>query len=186
MNAPSVLEAIEDDGTLGALTVWQPWASLIVYRVKPYEFRSRRPPAGRVGRRIAIHAGARPVRPAEVRDLVDRLAGEDAWTTGLLPDALDFLKRALDAPGLLPLSAVLGTAVLGQGVAANEIAPGLARLNDSDRQDHSMFGWPLSDVERFDEPVPARGAQGFWPWRRPGRVLSEGAGLGPPAGHVSG
>lgn len=186
MNAPSALEAVDDDEILKALTVWQPWASLIVYRVKPYEFRGRRPPSALVGRRIAIHAGARPVRPAEVRDLVDRLAGDEAWTTGLLPEALDFLKRALEAPGLLPLSAVLGTAVLGQGVPAYEIATGFAALNDSDRMEHCNYGWGLSEVERFDEPVPARGAQGFWPWRRPGGALTGAAGVAPPASHVRG
>ncbi|MFG1270555.1 hypothetical protein V5F40_21635 [Xanthobacter sp. DSM 14520] len=168
MKTPSALALSDGDGTLKALTVWQPWASLIVYRVKPYEFRARRPPAGMVGRRIAIHAGARPVQLAELRDLVDRLSGSEAWTTGLMPAALDFLKRALEAPGLLPLSAVLGTAVLGAGVSAGELAPELRlTVNDSDRLNHCNFGWPLSEVERFDVPVPARGAQGFWAWRRP-------------------
>ena len=35
---------------------------------------------------------------------------------------------------------------------------------DSDRIDHSKFAWPLTDIERFEPVVPARGAQGFWDW----------------------
>jgi len=30
--------------------------------------------------------------------------------------------------------------------------------------DHQVFGWPMLDVKRFDVPVPAKGAQGFWTW----------------------
>ena len=53
-----------------ALTIWQPWASLIIAGVKPYEFRGWYPPASIIGRRIAIHAGARPVRKAEIAELI--------------------------------------------------------------------------------------------------------------------
>ena len=41
-----------------ALTVKQPWASLIAAGAKKIENRSWRPPASLVGQRIAIHAGA--------------------------------------------------------------------------------------------------------------------------------
>ena len=53
-----------------ALTIWQPWASLIMIGAKPYEFRGRSYLAyinhPQPGERMAIHAGARPVRPTEV------------------------------------------------------------------------------------------------------------------------
>jgi hypothetical protein len=41
-----------------ALTVKQPWASLIASGEKRIENRSWRPPAELIGQRIAIHAGA--------------------------------------------------------------------------------------------------------------------------------
>lgn len=41
-----------------ALTLTQPWASLVVLGEKRYETRSWRPPAARIGERIAIHAAA--------------------------------------------------------------------------------------------------------------------------------
>lgn len=44
-----------------AITLHQPWASLIACGAKPYETRSFPPPAGLIGRRIAIHAAARKV-----------------------------------------------------------------------------------------------------------------------------
>jgi hypothetical protein len=36
------------------------------------------------------------------------------------------------------------------------------KIADSDRIDEHMYGWPLSDVRPFPEPMPANGAQGFW------------------------
>ena len=45
-----------------ALTIWQPWASLIAMGAKPYEFRGWKPPKSLIGQRLAIHAGARPVK----------------------------------------------------------------------------------------------------------------------------
>ena len=34
------------------------------------------------------------------------------------------------------------------------------------REQHSHHGWPLTGIEPFSEPVPTRGAQGFWMWER--------------------
>lgn len=54
------------------ITVYQPHASLIAIKAKPYEFRERpynhyiNPPE--TGERIGIHAACRPMRIAEVND----------------------------------------------------------------------------------------------------------------------
>lgn len=56
-----------------ALTIWQPWASLIMVGAKPYEFRPwdyRVRESGLVGQRIVIHAGARLARLDEVEDII--------------------------------------------------------------------------------------------------------------------
>lgn len=148
-----------------ALTVWQPWASLIIAGWKPHEFRGYPAPRFAVGQRIVIHAGARPPKRGEIADLIHRLgSADDAWTTGLLAEALPFLERVMLSPGMLPLSAGLGTALLGQAVRADQLVqPGIT-IADSDRLVHSNWGWPLSEIERFEPPVPCKGAQGFWSW----------------------
>jgi hypothetical protein len=56
-----------------ALTIWQPWASLIMVGAKPYEFRRwdfRAREARLVGERIVIHAGTRPAKLDEVEDVI--------------------------------------------------------------------------------------------------------------------
>lgn len=147
-----------------ALTVWQPWASLIAAGAKPYEFRSWAAPNFARGRRIAIHAGARPVRRAEIADLVARLMGND-WSVALKAEALPLLERALRSPGMLPLSAVLCTVELGTPRRAWEIVGEFGgAINDSDRDEHSNWAWPVSAIEPLLPPIEARGAQGFWDW----------------------
>ena len=60
-----------------ALTVWQPWATLIALGHKPYEFRRWTPSRSLIGQRIAIHAGARAVRRSEVVELMHQLIAGD-------------------------------------------------------------------------------------------------------------
>lgn len=149
-----------------ALTVWQPWASLIMVGAKPYEFRGwdfrHRDPA-LVGQRIVIHAGAREVKPIEVIDLLRRLGGEDDMTGLVVDKARELLERVRAAHKfrLLPLAAGLGTAVIGRPRNAGVIFG--ANVADSDRGAFN-FAWPLSDIEPFAAPIPCRGAQGFWAW----------------------
>lgn len=153
-----------------ALTIWQPWATLIAIGAKPYEFRGWPVPGFVRGQRIGIHAGARAVKRAEVQDLIDRLtvdAGREAWTTGLKAEiALPLLVHAIDRPGILPLSAMLCTGTIGTAVNAFDIVKefGAPPLNDSDRDEHANFAWPITDIELLLPPQETKGAQGFWNW----------------------
>jgi len=145
-----------------ALTIWQPWASLIVAGAKPYEFREWPAPRWVQGQRIAIHAGARSVRRAELADLLNRLASDIAWTTGLRPEiALPLLERWWRAPQLLPLASVLGTAVLGTPRRSGEITGEFGGPKD---RPGGNWAWPLTDIRPLEPIVPAKGAQGFWDW----------------------
>ncbi|MBZ9852842.1 ASCH domain-containing protein [Mesorhizobium sp. CA13] len=150
-----------------ALTIWQPWATLIMAGVKPYEFRGWPAPRALRGTRIAIHAGARPVRKAELKDLIIRLRSPEAWSTGLKPEALAMLERWHSNPAALPLASILGTASLGEPKRAFDIVAefGVSQLNDSDRNEHANWAWPLTYIEPLQPIQPAKGSQGFWNWR---------------------
>jgi hypothetical protein len=149
-----------------ALTIWQPWASLIIAGAKPFEFRGWAFPKSLQGQRIVIHAGARAVKPDEVLDLIWRLqkaGGSGTGGTGLKPEiALPILEKLRHAPKMLPLAHGLGTGVLGTPRRASALFAG--DVADSDRVNHSIIAWPLTDSQPFEPPMPARGAQGFWDW----------------------
>ena len=150
-----------------ALTIWQPWASLIMIGAKPFEFRDRsymryigHP---RPGDWIVIHAGARKMVMAEVHELLRKLSSDDD-TTGLVPAlAVPFLERIARQPRpafqMLPLGCALGLARIGKAVNAADLY-GLPP-SDSDRGVFN-WAWPMDNVRRFAEPMPMRGMQGFW------------------------
>jgi hypothetical protein len=146
--------------SMKALTVWQPWASLIAWGMKPYEFRRWAAPASMIGQRIAIHAGARKLRIDEVYGLVlDLQRGEKG--AALRAEAMPLLRQVLDGQVTLPHSHILCTVTLGRPIRATELP---AEWADSERADHHVFGWPMLDIEPLTPPEPATGAQGFWHW----------------------
>lgn len=165
-----------------ALTIWQPWASLIIAGAKPYEFRGWRAPRALIGQRIVIHAAARKVNLGEVRYLFDVLsdrqqtdeAAREAAETCLIDDqALSVLGPVVFAESQLPLACGLGTAVLGEPRLGTEIAEefGVPRANDSNRDEHANWGWPMLDIQQWPQPIPMRGAQGFWNWPDPAEFI---------------
>lgn len=165
-----------------ALTIWQPWATLIMIGAKPYEFRSWKPPAWLIGKRLAIHAGARPVKASEVRALIMALKGNDAMTPPCLrPEtALPMLERVLAAlqksPDTLfgtseqltlPQSHVLGSVIVGEPKRGDLCAAefGHDAGNESDRDGTFNWGWPMLDIRHEQPPIAAKGAQGLWDFR---------------------
>lgn len=156
-----------------AITIWQPWATLILEGAKPFEFRSWYAPKSFIGQRIAIHAGARKVVRQEIQDLLLSLRGGPFIRPCLHREKAEpILEKALTAPGSLPLSAVLCTAILGEPKRGDKVAmedfdihpDDVEDANDSDRSGTFNWGWPLTEIEALVPPRPARGAQGFWNW----------------------
>lgn len=147
-----------------AITLWQPWASMVIAGWKPWEFRkwdfsSRYPSL--VNQRIAIAAGVRPVRAGDLTDLINRILNRQS---SLSPAAVPALRRwmlALQHGQPLPLGHVLGDAIFRQPKPAIEIF-GEPAPQDSDRFLQSRFAWPIDDVRAYEPPFKYRGAQGFW------------------------
>ena len=129
-----------------AITLHQPYATLIALGVKTIETRSwstsyRGP--------IAIHAGKAAIDPELIGDRT-----------------LDII---LDTWGLnineLPSGCVVATSWL-TSVERTEALRDL--VDDDDLQWGNFaagrFGWVLDTVVPLDPPVPARGSQGLWDW----------------------
>lgn len=151
---------------LAAITLWQPWATLVAIGAKRFEFREWPAPRRLVGRRIAIHAGARKIPKTDLRELLVKLQSPRAAETGISPDlAVPLLEQALSTPTVFPLGAVVCTAGLGRPLRGEELsrAIGTTLLAGAD----TNWGWPMLNVQALDPPVPARGDKGFWEWVRP-------------------
>ena len=132
-----------------ALTVYQPWASLIAIGAKPYEFRrwdfaARFPSL--VGQRIVIHASTRAIRLCDVTDILIRIhEGESALKVEIARPALERLADALAAGKQppVPLGCGVGTATLGQPVKSFDLFKD--HVADSSRIDQHLWAWPMLD-----------------------------------------
>lgn len=140
-----------------ALTIWQPWASLIVEGIKPYEFRGWPTPDHVIGKRIVIHAAKRPMRTAEIAAALQLL--ERGHDDGMdAARAFDLLEAVWRRERELPVAAALGSAILSPAVECTVL------FKDVPDVDPNKWGWPLSEIRRWPEPVPISGKQGFWHW----------------------
>lgn len=138
-----------------ALTLTQPWATLVALGVKTIETRSwstsyRGP--------LAIHAATS--FPAWARGFARTTARRDLYA----------MARELDGdifdPKVLPRGAVLCAVRLMDVVSTSE--PGFDRFYTGEVEygDYSpgRFAWYLSHLHRLPDPIPAKGALGLWEW----------------------
>ena len=146
---------------LPALTIHQPYASLVIAGLRPFDLRPWAAPATYRDQRIAVHAASRPVREAEIRAALFRMRQET--NTAADPDTkakqkmMALLEDYRQAPLALPIGVILGTAILGEPVLV-----GIQRQCGTEH-----WTWPLLDIEPYATPIPARGAadRAFWMWR---------------------
>lgn len=163
------LVAMLPDGRapLLAITVHQPWASLIAAGDKNVENRDWQPPESLIGKWIAIHAGKQ----------FDREAWAKASTTAILARsnqpfmdkfddweerAANMTERAGKAAlkdvceKLVPYGAIIALArlkcVIDESGVTDETRPWFC----------GSFGWVLEAVTAID-PEPCSGQQGLWP-----------------------
>lgn len=145
-----------------AISLHQPWASLIMLGVKRVETRSWRPPESLIGERIAIHATkwidacvhehpfsdyiADPVRDAPQGVLLGSVVLEGAWHIDHRADARMIAQEyhRLDER---------------RGAPVYEAEPAIEHELAFGDFSVGRWAWGLADVRRLIEPVPLRGRQ---------------------------
>jgi len=130
-----------------ALTLWQPWATMIALGHKTIETRSHDRFAWLKGHQLAIHAGKR--YHAEAFEYLMDLGFNALQSLLIEPEcprgAVVAVARVADARWL---------SVDDQEAACSDC-------------DQFTFGLVLADVRIMGFPVPARGSQGVWEWTPP-------------------
>lgn len=151
-----------------ALSLTQPWATLIAIGAKRIETRSWSTP---FRERIAIHASKG--FPRDCRELCREEPFRSALERGGIPFDASAPAHWYHVPSYrlreikdMPLGAIVALATI-TGVARTEniiaMSQGLLR-HEIDFGDYSpgRFGWVLADVVRLPKPIPAKGALGLW------------------------
>lgn len=143
-----------------AITVIQPWASLLAEGAKRYETRSWKT---NYRGEILIHAGKKD-------PLHGMLAmGEEPWADAEIALGIHGAANVFDH---LPTGAIIGKARL---VNCIEITPGFAERMERNNPTEYSFGdftpgryaWEMKDAEDFDEPIWLSGKQGLWNYDGP-------------------
>ena len=129
-----------------ALTIKQPWASLIAVGVKTVENRTWQPPASWIGSRIAIHAGKNSVPMSAFTD-EEKQALADLFDT----DWRHSLPRG-----------ILGTVEIAR---VTQVIEGDALLPEEEQfgaYEAGTYRWHLSDFRPLPQPVAVSGRLGLW------------------------
>jgi hypothetical protein len=125
-----------------AITLYEPWATLVAIGVKPHETRSW--PTSYRGP-LAIHAG-------KSRDYLG--LAESAGPIRAALRAAGYKDAGFFALGCVVCTCVLDTCTPVELVTPNAFGDYTA----------GRFAWSLTKVQRLSVPVPARGFQQLWEW----------------------
>lgn len=143
-----------------ALSLWQPWASLIAIGVKPYETRDWPPPAKLIGQRIAIHAAKKAVSSD------DRAWAAEHGATDLPLGAIVCTARLIAAYQCGPAVSCQAVRIVGYRGSKKGTAPAELLVDEFGDYALGRWAWALDTISRFSDPVPALGRQGLWTWER--------------------
>lgn len=169
-----------------AISLWQPWASLIACGIKPFETRSWAPPRHLIGQSIAIHAAKKIDRSAAGfaealsfggygHELADKLQATMERTPAAL---MGRFGRACMPIGCVVCIArldgafQLGERALGAAVPAGRVIarmtsrpmPDCFTVRYDDFGDYSpgRWAWLFTEVRPLNPSAPVRGAQGIF------------------------
>lgn len=130
-----------------AISLWQPWASLVMLGAKTFETRGR--PTKYRGP-LTIHAAKRWNRK------LFRLCQIE-------PFKAIFASHLTDGVFVLPLGVALGTVELVDVVPTEAVR---GRISKQERAfgdyDDGRFAWRLANPKPFPQPIPVLGRQGFF------------------------
>ena len=136
------------------ISIWQPFASLIVEGCKVYETRGWKAPDSIIGTRIGI-ASTKTVLPAQREHCADEKFKEFYERTGL-DDWLDLPRGTLLGTVEVEGVELISEELLSE-VSFEEMAYGWWTVGG--------YAWRLIKPIKLEEPIPIRGMQGLYEWK---------------------
>jgi hypothetical protein len=136
------------------ISIWQPFASLIVEGCKTFETRGWPAPASVIGTRIGI-ASTKNILPAQRAHCDDEDFVSHYERTGLV----DWME--------LPRGHLLGTVEIdGVEIMTEEMMEEVSPEEQSyGWWESGFYAWRLIKPVKLSEPIPIRGMQGLFEWK---------------------
>lgn len=126
-----------------AITIKQPWASLIVHGIKNIENRTWRCPKKYIGQRVLIHASAKPVEMRNPNSVFTKAQWDSL--------SLEYQRNIICGDGLLN-SAIIGSIEI---VDCIQDYPSIWA-------EKGFYNWVLANPVLFKQPIPSKGKLSFW------------------------
>lgn len=163
-----------------AITILQPWASLIACGAKQYETRSWKT---NYRGKIAIHAGLKnPPKQGDIPfEVFNAITSELAryygawrndWHLGGTINSPDGTENGIDIPlGFVIATADLVDCLEVEGCYMDEFPFGSLLVDGTIIDDNEFafgdyskgrYAWQLENIQILKEPIPAKGKQGLW------------------------
>lgn len=152
-----------------ALTLWQPWASLVAFEEKKVETRIWETKYRGL---LAIHAAAKGPQwglgesqwERDFRLFLADVESRNNWTKGhYWPNGSKAVGAVLC---IVELVSIQETTEIADELSAQEYTFG--------NYQEGRYAWHLKLVERFKEPIPAKGNRLLWNWDAPESVKQRG------------
>lgn len=137
-----------------AITIIQPWATLIAIGAKKYETRGW---ATKHRGPLAVHAGKKIDWGACEREPIKSTLARFGYNALNLPKgvivATAIVNDCNHVSGNFGKEVVLfnGNSIIGEELSFGNYSQG-------------RYAWELADVQPLHEPIPAKGRQGLWNW----------------------
>jgi hypothetical protein len=142
-----------------ALSLWQPWASLVALGEKRIETREW---ATKYRGELAIHATAKlPPRWLGASRHSEMFRNELADVLNVRRDSVEMAMRKLPYSSVLCIVRLVD---IEPTIHVREILCERERIFGN--YEEGRFAWFLELVEKFDDPIPAKGNRMLWNWER--------------------
>jgi activating signal cointegrator 1 len=140
------------------ISLWQPWAELLIAGLKEYETRHWQAPQQLIGQIILIHAAKRWTKDEwhATNDLMRRF-----------PRAQQAFDPEHQGKFTVTLGAIVGAVRLVACIPSETLAP---LISDEERAYGNFapqrYGWQMQVMKRADPPIAVKGQQGIWYWSK--------------------
>lgn len=141
-----------------AISIKQPWASLIVHGIKDIENRSWKCPEKYIGQRVLIHSGA---KIADFKINKKQFAEIEKCGYGKTFGIITSMIKSDDFNPYIYFSAIIGSVEIADCV---QYHPSIwaEQWTKKDGIDIPIYNWVLANPILFPTPIPAKGKLSFW------------------------
>lgn len=134
-----------------AITIKQPWASLIVHGIKDIENRTWACPKKYIGKRVLIHSSAK-------NDGFARFSKKQQEAKSHLTDAVIYESKSVIIGSVEIVDCVQNHPSVW-AEQSKGVSPG---GHVTDEKKTIIYNWVLANPVLFKEPIPAKGKLSFW------------------------